>query len=164
MIELYRSEIAKTRAAGVSLMVLPGLPGMPPIGMAYSSRDGRFYIDITCHPRSPKFLYVLFHEIAHCVLGHTTVASSIPTWITEKAADDLALQMLRKAQPYAVVACEPLAKKNVRRYLQPMIDARIDHHVDLECAKWAGCHIPDDLEEALAQRGIEHPGDHEITF
>jgi hypothetical protein len=153
-----RQEIAKTRAAGVSVFVFPGLPGMPPSGMAYASGD-RFYIDITANLNSVKLLYVLFHEVAHCLLGHMATISSRPTWITEKAADDLALQLLRGTWPAAVVLCEPLARENVRRYLQCMIDAEIWHHVDLDVARWAGCDLTPDAIAILTASQAEEDGD-----
>lgn len=148
MIPRYRKQIALVRAMGIDVFILPGLPGMPPSGEAYTE-GGRAFINVTCNLNSTKFIYVLFHELGHHVLGHVGVFTTTPDWITEKAADDFALFMLLGTMPAAIIGCEKLAKENVRLYLQPMIDAEIWHHVDLETARWADCEISPETEATL---------------
>ena len=111
MNELYRKELRKVRAIGIDVFVLPTAD--QPEGMAFLSGHTahcrKFHINVFGETTSPLWLFVLFHEVAHHLLRHTLRWTSEPAWITEKAADDFALRMIRVVQPEAFELCEQIA-------------------------------------------------------
>jgi hypothetical protein len=150
MIESYRRALHLYRDSGIDIHVIPG-PG-PVTGIAWSvpaadSASGKIslHINIKGSTHSPLWLFVLLHEVAHHILGHTIRRDSSPLWIKEYQTDRLALKWLAKWQPAALPQAEAASKRHIRPLLQAMIDGEIWHHVDRDISVWAGCHMPDDV-------------------
>lgn len=153
MIPLYRENLHKVRACGVDVFVLP--TPFTPTGMAWAVFTGdpaakSLYITITGSVHSPLWLFVLLHEAAHHMLGHTTRQTSLPDWMVEKAADDIALDLIRSLQPWAAAYCEREVRQHIRGIMQGYIDHDIWVHVDLTVADWAGCVVPPRMRQRLA--------------
>jgi hypothetical protein len=147
----YRRALARFRAAGIEILVIPG-PGFPG-GEAWSEpgqqgKGTRLHITIRGSTFSGLWLFVLLHEVAHHVLGHTTRPAIRPEWEQEHAADQYALALLAKYQPAALPRCEAVSRHHIRPLMQAMIDAEIWNHVDGDIARWAGCHLPPEMAEA----------------
>ncbi len=146
MTPLYRTMRDLMRSLDFDLMVIPGPNGETVEGLSFCGpgygRQRRRYITITGDTAATEWLFVLMHEVAHHSLGHTAGYTSVPVWITEKMADDVALGLIKTSQPEAFAHCEALSRAHVGELLQAMIDAEVWHHVDIATAEWAGCVIP----------------------
>lgn len=156
MIDRYRRQLRFWRGAGIDIFVIPG-PGAVS-GMAYCTPQNesptgktRLHINISGSVHSRLWLFVLLHEVAHHALGHTSRFTTQPTWSQEYQTDQYALALLRDHQPAAVALAEEESKRHIRPLLQGMIDYGITHHVDLDIARWAGCEIPEEMEERLTE-------------
>jgi hypothetical protein len=120
-----------------------------PTGRAWMENDVR-YIVIQGDRENPIWCFVLLHEYAHHVLGHTARWTTQPAWIIEYAADQLALQHVLLLAPEAYEVCEQASRDHIRPLLQTMIDAEIWHHVDETISDWAGCVLPAEARAVLA--------------
>lgn len=163
MIDLYRWALRQIRQDGFDVFVLP-VPNVSVSGEAFLGGGGERCINIVGPVHSMLWLFVLFHEVAHHALCHTSGGeSSVPEWIKEYSVDMAALDLIYALQPYAANAFDRAASDHIRPLLQRMIDIEVWHHVDLDIARWAGCLLPPDAERFCAPTRGEADED-EITF
>lgn len=127
------------------------------LGRSWGDPDTGLYIDMNCPDDNPYddkvvtpeafFSYVLLHEIAHCVLGHTFNTHTLPAWYDEYEAEQMALNgasdLLRRGLITSAdfEALTDLSKLYMSYHIQPYIDANLWYHVDEEIARWAGCDL-----------------------
>lgn len=139
MIDLYRVHLQMIReTTNIDVFVIPS--PLPVEGVAFCSL-GKRYVNITGSVHSLIWLFVLYHEVYHHLLGHVGIWTSTPVWLIEFQADAKALEMIEMVQPYVYEVCERNAKTHIRPMLQAYIDAEIYHHVDVHIARWAGCDL-----------------------
>lgn len=155
MISLYREHLRMIRKeTGIDIFVLP--TPLPVQGMAFMS-SGKQCVNIFGSVHSLIWLFVLYHEVYHHLLGHVGRWTSTPAWLLEFHADAKALEMIEIAQPYVYKVCEKNAKTHIRWMLQIYIDMQIYHHVDWDIARWAECDLTGFNENW--DEGIETGGD-----
>lgn len=163
MIELYRQELRKAKGAGVDVFVIPG-PG-PVSGEAfYASEDhpgDRFRVNIVGSTWSWIWLYVLYHEIAHHMLGHSLKWTSTPKYMVEYETEQLALELIAVTQPAVRDRCEREAKNRIRVMLQSRCDEELWVHTSLAIADWAGCTLKPEFRAMLEE--VERASDRRWT-
>lgn len=149
VVEINPVEVLKSRvrSCGIDIFVIP-MQVTTSEGEAWAE-DGRRFINIMSDATGPGLAHIIAHELAHHLLGHTTVWTSLPGWHLEYSAE-------REALEYLAAVCDDEvmnrltdeARAYVRPFIQQFLDHGITNHGEVPAGMWAGCRIPRRMRKA----------------
>lgn len=147
------------RSTGIKVFIIP-VRGTPWVYAEAAHRDHEAIINVFRDRGSDWFAYLLLHEMAHHLLGHTRVWTSTPHFMNEYVADQQALAIMKDLVDddtrHLYVLAKRLARKNVRQWLRGgWIGDWMSHHVSLEIVRAAGIRLTKGTKRKLVEREEE---------
>lgn len=123
---LFVDLMKSLRADGVNVFVVPG-NYQTQRGMSWT-HEGERFISVFEDPMTTFGVFVLLHEAAHHMLGHTSVATTQPNWSIEYQADKAALEALRTMTGEKHDDIEQRSKDRLRPLIQSYLNEGIWVH------------------------------------
>ena len=146
------------RSTGIKVFIIP-VRGTPWVYAEAAHRDHEAIINVFRDRGSDWFAYVLLHELAHHLLGHTRVVTSTPHFMDEHAADQQALAIMKDLvnddTRHLYELAKRLARKNLKHWMTGWISDFTSHHVTLEHVRAAGMRLTKGTKRKLVEREEE---------